>query len=142
MNINFFNSTNQMLASVILGAILVFVIIGLAIKLLRGRKNQKYFTKKWKELQLNCKDKENWAKAITEADDLLGEALKRAKIRGKSKSERLVFAQKKFSDNEEVWIAHKLRTKLDDHPNTTLKKTDVKNSLIAFGRALKDLEVM
>lgn len=133
---------DQITAEYILGSIIVFILVVLSVRFKRGRKNHKYYSNKWKELQKNCKDKENWRLAITQADDLLAEALKTAKVKGETTGERLVSAQKIFSENEEVWIAHKLRVKLDEHPNSSLKKSEVKKSLLAFGRALKDLEVM
>lgn len=134
--------SNSKTATIVLAAIIVFIVVGLLIKKRPQKKNKKYFRAQWRALQANCKERENWATAIFQADDLLVEALKSSKVKGKTTGERLVSAQNLFSDNEEVWNAHKLRTRLEDKPSTVLKKTDVKKALLAFGQAMKDLEVM
>ena len=53
--------------------------------------------------------------------------------------ERLVDAQKVFTDNDGVWYAHKLRKKVEAEPDFKLKKTDVKDALIGIRQGLKDL---
>lgn len=53
--------------------------------------------------------------------------------------ERMVSAQKSFSANDAVWKAHKLANKLRQDTQTKLKENDVKDSLIAFRQALRDL---
>lgn len=97
------------------------------------------FVARWKELQGYCRDQATWPQAITEADKLLDAALKKRKLKGKSMGERLVDAQRLFSYNDEVWFAHNLAKKLNDNADFKLKETDVKEALIGFRQALRDI---
>lgn len=127
-------------------AALVFVaVVGLSaltVVLLRIPKKLKpqLFVTKWKELQGYCRDKATWPKAITEADQLLDKALKKRKLKGRSMGERMVSAQRIFSDNDSVWYAHNLCKKiLAQDPKLKLKESDVKDALVGFRQALRDL---
>jgi hypothetical protein len=93
----------------------------------------------WKELQLYCRDKSTWPNAIQEADRLLDKALKRRKFKGKSMGERMVSAQRMITDNDRLWFAHNLAKKIIVDPKLRLKEDDVKNALIGFRQALKDI---
>jgi hypothetical protein len=142
MNIFSREITVESIAAIVLGLIIATIVVGLLIKMWPKKRGKPHFRKKWRALQARCKDKDQWATAIFEADDLLDEALICKKIKGKTMGERLVSAQNIFSDNDSVWSAHKLRGKLEDSPKTKLNKTDVKQSLLSFGQALKDLGVV
>lgn len=93
----------------------------------------------WKALQLYCRDKKTWPDAIKDADRLLDKALKRRKFKGKSMGERMVSAQRMITDNDRLWFAHNLAKKVVADPKLKLKETDVKNALIGFRQALKDI---
>ncbi len=123
------------------GALALILIVGLAliIKRLPRKPKQRYFVARWKELQAFCKDKTTWAKALTEADKLLDKALKRRRYSGKSMGERLVSAQKSFSQNDTVWFAHNLCKKIAANPDAKLRQTDVKHALVGFRQALRDI---
>lgn len=97
------------------------------------------FVARWKELQGYCRDQATWPQAITEADKLLDSALKKRKMKGKTMGERLVDAQRLFSYNDEVWFAHNLAKKLHDHADMKLKEADVKDALVGFRQALRDI---
>jgi len=98
-----------------------------------------FFQERWKELQALLRDKTQWPKAITEADKLLETALKKKRFRGRTMGERMVKAQRQFSDNDSVWFGHKLRNKLDTEPETKLKEAEVKQALVGIRQALKDV---
>jgi hypothetical protein len=98
-----------------------------------------YYQTKWKELQDLLHDKTKWAEAILDADRLLETALKKKHIKGRSMGERLVKAQRLFTDNDSVWFGHKLRNKIDSDPATKLKETEVKQALLGIRQALKDV---
>ncbi|HSW66394.1 MAG TPA: hypothetical protein VLI54_04635 [Bacillota bacterium] len=98
-----------------------------------------YYQEKWLELQKLCRDKTQWAQAILNADKLLDEALKKRRVRGSTMGERLVKAQRLFTDNDSLWFAHKLRNKLDAEPGIKLKEKDVKQALMGSRQALKDV---
>lgn len=101
--------------------------------------NTERFQDKWRELQQLCRNKEDWPKAIAEADVLLDEALRKKRISGKTMGERMVKAQRIFTDNDSVWFGHKLRSKIDGDPKMRLKEEDVKTALVGIRQALKDL---
>jgi hypothetical protein len=53
--------------------------------------------------------------------------------------ERLVNAQRAFSDNDAVWFGHKLVKKLNEEHDVKLKESDVKKALIGLRQGLRDL---
>jgi hypothetical protein len=98
-----------------------------------------HYQEKWKELQKLLRNKDRWDVALIEADNLLDSALKKKRIRGGSMGERLVKAQRLFTDNDGTWFAHKLRKQVEAEPEFKLKEKDLKEALIALRQALKDL---
>lgn len=122
------------------GGFLLFL-MGLVVfirKVPKKLKKDKY-AEKWKDLQGYCKDKQTWSMAIIEADKLLDKALKRRKFKGKRMGERMVAAQRKFTDNDAVWFAHNLCKKVLTDPDARLREQDVKNALVGFRQGLRDL---
>jgi hypothetical protein len=101
--------------------------------------NAEYFQIRWKDLQKLCGDKATWPLAIIDADKLLDEALRKSRVKGKTMGERLVTAQHSIKDNDSVWFAHKLRNKLVHEQYSSLKQDEVKDALLGFRQALKDL---
>ncbi len=97
------------------------------------------FQKKWQELQKMCSSKEEWAEAVSRADKLLDEALRKKRIRGKNMGERLVKAQRMLTDNDGAWFGHKLRARIEAEPDGKLKESEVKSALMGIRQALKDL---
>lgn len=115
------------------------LVLFLAWKYKPVRINKNYFYDAWKKLQLNLKVKKTWPIAINEADKLLDQALKQKHFKGRTMGERLVSAQRIFSDNDSVWFGHKLNSKLIINPTMKLTKTDTKEALLGFRKALQDL---
>lgn len=102
-----------------------------------------HYRRKWRELQKMCGDKQTWPDAIVGADKLLDEVLKKRRKPGKKMGERLVAAQKNFTDNDALWKAHKLANHIaSSEEEVKLKEDDVKNSLVAFRQALRDLRAL
>lgn len=102
----------------------------------------KRFISRWQDLQKHCSSRKTWPLAIVQADDLLSDALKRAGYKGKNTGERLVAAQHDLTDNETVWLGHKLRKRIsqgEDVDVRKLKKKDVLAALAGFRQALRDL---
>lgn len=97
------------------------------------------FTDQWRELQSYCRHKERWPDALREADKLLDKALKKRKFKGKTMGERMVSAQRTFTDNDAAWFAHNVQKKLMNDPNFKLRESDVKDALVGFRQALRDL---
>lgn len=132
MNIN----SIMIIVAVVLVSLLVGVVV---IKRLPRKLKVDKFADDWKQLQGLCRDKGTWSAAILDADKLLDKALKRRKFKGKSMGERIVSAQRKISNNDQLWFAHNLAKKLKADPAFKLKETDVKTALIGFRQALRDL---
>lgn len=130
--------------SALAGIAVAFVVCLLLVIVIRKRRlprelNREYYQIRWKELQKMCGDKKTWPLAIIDADKLLDEALRKSRVKGKTMGERLVTAQHTLSNNDGVWFAHKLRNKLVHEQYNALKEDDVKNALVGFRQALKDL---
>jgi len=135
-----------MIGTIIIAGIAVLValvVLFLVIRLVRRRhpRNLKTarFQDKWRDMQKLCADRATWPEAVTAADEILDEALRKKGFSGKTMGERLTKAQRVISDNEGVWFGHKLRSKLDTAPGTKLKEPEVKQALLGIRQALKDL---
>lgn len=132
--------TNLLLAVVAVVLIVAMLSVTAFMKRQTRRKlNVDYYIGRWKDLQKLCGDPTTWPLAIIDADKLLDEALKQTRVKGKTMGERLVSAQHELTNNDAVWFAHKLRNKLVHEQYTNLKETDVKNALVGFRQALKDI---
>lgn len=103
------------------------------------RLNKEKYAQRWSDLQSMCKQKDQWPEVIERADKLFDRALKTRRFKGKSMGERIVSAQKKLSDNDGVWQAHNLVKKMREQPERTLKEQEVKDTLVAFRQALRDV---
>lgn len=129
----------EMLIAIIGAGLAVLGLITFAARRPRKDLNREYFTTKWKELQKGLNREEMWPMAVIQADNLLDEALKKRRFKGKTMGERLVSAQRSLSDNDGVWFAHKLRNKLVHEVDTKLTKKDVQKALVGLRQALRDL---
>lgn len=133
--------TKLIMAELGLATTLVLIITALFVyRLLSKRLKKPKFVLKWRELQLYCRDKSTWPDAISAADKLLDNALKKRRLKGKSMGERLVSAHRLIKDNDDVWDAHQLAKKINQEPTKVrLNEAKVKETLISFREALKDL---
>ncbi|GAC1386607.1 MAG: hypothetical protein NVS1B7_3990 [Candidatus Saccharimonadales bacterium] len=120
-------------------AILAIVVLIIFIKKWPRRLKSDAFATKWKGLQVLCKEKATWPEALSEADKLLDRALRRRKFKGKSMGERLVSAQRSFTNNDGVWFAHNMCKKVIADPEMRLREDDVKAALVGFRQALRDI---
>lgn len=127
------------IGSVIVVITVAFVVLKFVIRRAPLKPRKKVYRKKWRKLQEFCKQKETWPQALLAADNLLDKALIKKGVKGKTKGERLANAQRKLSNNDAVWNARKLCKQLLEDPSKKLREREVKNALIAFGQALKDL---
>lgn len=131
------NTTVEAVAAIV---VLLLLTVGAGF-LQRRPKSLKaaYFQKRWQELQTLCSNKDTWPLAVINADKLLDEALRKRHFKGKAMGERLVAAQRIITDNDGVWFGHKLRNRLVHESSVRLKESDVKQALLGFRQALKDL---
>ncbi len=122
------------------GAAILLVILGLIIQLKRPKKlKTDRFVASWRELQSLLREPDQWTQAVIQADKLLDFALKKRKLKGKTMGARMVSAQRLFSDNDDTWFAHNLAKKVLLQPDIKLKESDVKDALIGFRQALRDI---
>lgn len=131
-----------LLISVAVGLLVVFVLGFVIYRRIPKKLKAEQFIGDWKQLQVYCRDKATWPQAIADADKLLDKALKKRKYKGKSMGERMVSAQRVVDDNDRLWFAHNLAKKIVAEPAIKLKEIDVKNALIGFRGALKDIGAM
>jgi hypothetical protein len=124
---------------IIIGLTFMVIFSRLVMKKVPRKLKEDKFQAKWQELQSFCKDKATWPDAILAADKLLDEALTKRRFKGKNMGEKLVSAQKIFSNNDDVWFSHKLSKKIQEDPTLKLKEADVKDALLSLRQALKDL---
>lgn len=77
--------------------------------------------------------------AITDADKLLDYVMKGQGARGETMAERLKRSERRLSDKEAVWQAHKLRNHLNHEVGFEVVPSHAREAIAAYGRALKDL---
>jgi hypothetical protein len=132
-----------MIGWIILAVVAVLVLGGLGYLIWRWKRppklKQDVFKTHWQELQKLLRNKDRWDVALIQADHLVDLALKKNRFRGGSMGERMVKAQKLFTDNDGMWMAHKLRKEVESNPDFRLTEKDLKEALIAIRQALKDL---
>lgn len=136
---NIWGYSPERLAAMAVAAIVVLAVVALFAWKYRRRIKSHQFTERWSGLQKKLPNKQTWREAIIDADDLLDDALKKHKIKGRTMGERLVNAQKIFSDNDSVWYGHKLRKKIEEDPDYHPKKAEVRKALLALRVGLKDI---
>lgn len=126
--------------SLLAAAILLAFIIIMVFKRSKPQElDLAHFKKGWEAVEKKLRDESLWALAIIEADDLLGEALRVRRYKGKNMGERLVSAQRDITDNPNVWFAHKLKKRIVVDENPKLKKSEVKAALLGLRGALRDV---
>ncbi len=120
---------------------LLTVIFGVSFVVRRNatKLDQDYYLHKWQELQELCNSKNTWPLAVINADKLVDDALKKCRYKGKTMGERLVSAQHDLSANDGVWFGHKMRNKLVHEEYDINKKSDLKDAMLGFLQALRDL---
>ena len=85
------------------------------------------------------KNEASWVQVIIDSDKLLDEALKQSRYNGKTVAERMVSANRAFSDADGIWRAHKLRNKVVHENGVKLRQKNIDAALSKYRQALKDL---
>lgn len=129
----------EVLIAVVGAALALLGMVSYFIKRPKKDLDRAHFKKKWRDLQSYCSKTETWPLAIINADSLLDEALKKKHFKGKTMGERLVSAQRSLTNNDGAWFGHKLRNQLVHQTDMELREKDIKNALIGFMQALRDL---
>jgi hypothetical protein len=123
----------------VFGAIL-FAVISLTRRGPTTLDVQKYRTR-WMTIEQQLKRDEimTYHMSVLNADALLGQALKDKGIQGTTMGERMKQMQKKWSNANNVWTAHKLRNQIAHEPDVKLDYDNVRRALASFKQALKDV---
>lgn len=123
--------------------VLFVVVIGFIVRRKRRpRMDIAGYQIRWKDLQKHCATRKTWPLAVIEADNLLDDALRASRFKGKTTGERLVAAQRRLSNNESVWFGHKLRNRIVHEDVRKLKKQEILEALSGFRQALRDLDAL
>jgi hypothetical protein len=93
---------------------------------------------RWKDLQ-KCAPIRHLAAGRHRCRQASRRSAHQEQIQGQDDGRTLVSAQRQLSNNDSAWFAHKLRNKLVHEQYTSLKEADVKDALVGFRQALKDL---
>lgn len=132
----------EIIALIVVASVVGFVILGAVLYFISKKMKPKKFSKQWKIIQSKLPKQENWSEALIEADVLLDDGLKRKNFTGNTVGEKLVKAEKIFTNKDEVWFGHKLSKKVKEQPDTKIKKSDMKRALLGIRKGLKDLEAL
>lgn len=91
------------------------------------------------ENQLKRNEPSSCNLAVLNADKLVDQALRESGVSGETMGERMKMAVKKFSDNNGVWNAHKLRNRIAHETDIVVSYDEARYALANFKRALRDL---
>lgn len=107
----------------------------------KPRFNAQTVKKRWSIVQTMTSQGGNGLRqAIMEADKLLDYVLQGKGYRGETMAERMRSANRQFTRRNDVWAAHKLRNALAHEVDFDLVPRQVKQSIAAYERAIKDLD--
>lgn len=126
---------------VIIGAGLFGVIIKFSGKNSKKKLNVDEYRVKFLavENQLKYDDPASHSLAVLNADKIVDQALREIGFLGETMGERMKTAEKKFSNNNAIWAAHKLRNEIAHETDTVVSYDEAKVALASFKKALKDL---
>ena len=122
-------------------AVVILILVNLGTKETAKGIDKTHFLNEWKDVIQLAKDKKTQTMSVVHADKLLDEALKCIGYKGDTMAERLVSAKSKLKKREEVWVAHKMRNKIVHETTYKPSEKQVKNALLAYNKAFKDLGV-
>ncbi|MEX2014310.1 MAG: hypothetical protein WD885_00035 [Candidatus Saccharimonadales bacterium] len=131
--------TPELIALTIVSVFVILAVLAILLFFYSKKLRPKKIRKKWSKIKAKLPKQDQWKEALIDADKLLDEALKKKKYTGKTVGEKLVKAEKIFTDKDEVWFGHKLSRAVQEKPGLKLKKADMKRALIGLQRGLKDL---
>ena len=127
-------------AGIIIIAGLLLALISLTKKGVKRLDVDKYRVKYLAiEQQLKKDEQSSYHLCILNADKLLDHALIERGLKGKTMGERMINAKTMFSNNNEVWTAHKLRNRIAHEHDVKITYDETRYALAYFKRALKDL---
>lgn len=95
----------------------------------------------WLEIEngLEANNQQSFQMTVLNADKLLGQALEELGVRGNTMGERMKTFGKGFSNQDQIWQAHKIRNKIAHEADVKLTLKQVHAVLKCFKQALKDV---
>ena len=126
---------------VIIGAFLFWLIVKLSANKTHRRLDVEQYRIKFLavENQLKKDNPSSFNLAVLNADKIVDQALRESGVVGETMGERMKAAANKFSDNNGVWNAHKLRNRIAHETDVNVSYEEARYALSDFKRALKDL---
>ncbi len=97
---------------------------------------------KWMGIEgrLDKNNPQSFVLCILQADSLLDKALKDKNVSGKTMGERMKKMSSKWSRENDLWTAHKIRNKIAHEPDSLkLDYIQTKKALAQFKQGLKDI---
>lgn len=122
--------------------IAVLVLVAMALTKKRAHKfNVEEYQTRFLEIEnrLSQGNSATWSLTIINGDKLLDKALIEMGVPGKTMGDRLKRSGDKFSDNNAVWRAHKLRNVVAHETDLDLSYKQAASALAIYKQALKDL---
>lgn len=128
------------LAAILVFGAILFAVISLTKRGPARMDVSKYQTR-WLAIEHSMKrdEESTYHMSILNADSLLDQALKDKGISGATMGERMKQMQKKWSNANNVWAAHKLRNKIAHESDVKIEYESARRTLMAFKQALKDV---
>lgn len=128
-------------AALVLAFALFFVVTKFGPK--RSLVDRAYYQEQWQRISgLASGSQAEQHLAVFEADKLLDHALKARGMGGQTMGDRLKSARSRFSNNNMVWQAHKLRNRLAHEAGVSVSYGELSAAMSAFKSALRDLGVL
>ena len=129
-----------LLIAILLVGILIFVAIILTGKRTHDFDKEKYQIDFLKiENALTREDASSHSMAVIEGDKLLDRAMMEMGVPGKTMGDRLKKVGTKFSSENSVWYAHKIRNSIAHEHGYRVEYNQAKHALATYRKALKDL---
>lgn len=103
--------------------------------------NKEKYRSLWLEIEngLIPDQQQSFQMTVLNADKLLGQALEELGVRGATMGERMKTFGNGFSNQNQIWQAHKIRNKIAHESNVQLNFKQVQALLKCFKQALKDV---
>ncbi|MBQ9018494.1 hypothetical protein IJ117_01945 [Candidatus Saccharibacteria bacterium] len=128
-----------------IAAIIIVAILMIVAMMLTKRRTHKFNKEEYQIRFLKIENKlskdkpETWPMTLISGDKLLDKALIEMGVPGKTMGERLKKIGDKFTDNNAVWRAHKLRNVIAHEDDLELSFKQAANALAIYKQALKDI---
>lgn len=102
--------------------------------------NQQKYREQWLKISNSItSDTGTQELAIINADKLLDQALKERGLPGETMGDRMKNAKTLFSNNNNIWTAHKLRNRIAHENTAKLNPVVMHKAMSAYKAALKDV---